>query len=527
MQAPKIFAFQSDFTFKDINPAEYGFDNLRLKINGVIQVITDYTIVNNVIIPNNANANFINIFTGFGIARLRIVNNNLLILKKGDVVTLEHYTNTSFTTLIESISTTVLKLETYLELSTPNFTNGISATETTDKSSVMNTPIVVNPCDTATVNAHRLPKASFITDTDASKYYITEQGNPVRVIQESDIDRILTVATDTINANGSLNSTNWQTFFYLNNTVTYPYKIEVVQDGTYHPNDCILEIDGQGFQKINSNVENNNSLPNDTYILIKNGIVDVTVLHTNDLTFKSKFGIEVTQTSYNWYVNDVLVHTELRTVKYSSTVGTIANTSVLPYLTSTTFNANTVGTGRIIANMNGLLSLQELNVVDNRNVTITPPASNNCYSVNDLITATLTGQGVNSQIVNITGLNGTVVSNVNLSNNTFTISGTSGNVQITLSCNNKKIVLPITFCQNLTCTKTVNLTVKCGTAPYSIEIIEFGTTNNLAIPASTNLSTFSVNYTIPKTSTPKDYIGTIKDSTGKIIGIFKKLNVIC
>jgi hypothetical protein len=99
---------------------------------------------------------------------------------------------------------------------------------------------------------------------------------------------------------------------------------------------------------------------------------------------------------------------------------------------------------------------------------------------------------------------------------------------VTRNCNNTSSVTNIMAIKFANCLKTVSLSFCCGTAPYSVTYANICSANTpLAPPVVFNSVSGVYTYSVPNDGQPHDYVITVRDSTGKIVGQFERKNVRC
>jgi Bacterial Ig domain len=503
---PILFAYQGHFTVFGITNPSYNQNNCRIYVNDVLKTLGG---------GGNTSTDFSAQFYAYGVA---VTNANMTLLAN-DVLRFEVWPNSTFTGTPEWGQATVRPVFSYVELITPNVSNGILPTDNTDKSLVLNNVVngTFKPCETTNVNGHYNIRPSIFNDSNNGNYLVN--GVP---ITNSLVDFTQTGVVPSINGSGNISNSSATQEVYFNIISSFPYLLEFQAVNTFNNTECAIYIDhNNGFEKISSDL-NGNTGANPLYRIVVNGSSDPTIRTAPSNS--SKFGIEYTATMINWYVDGILIHTESKTVQYSTNLGTISNIGVLPLLTPVTFTANsTSGIGYIQANFNGLIARQQIQIVDNQSVSISAPSNGTCYSNNEVVNVTLANIASGVTISNINPVGGLTISNIDLVNNKFTVTGsTSGSVDIVLSCGAKTFNIPLTVCAN-----TATVTDDSSTTPYNtVKILDVKPNDTVSCVGTT---TYQINGTQTGGTFVIDNLGivTYTPTTGFTGNATTKYDVLC
>lgn len=99
----------------------------------------------------------------------------------------------------------------------------------------------------------------------------------------------------------------------------------------------------------------------------------------------------------------------------------------------------------------------------------------------------------------------------------------SVNIQNCNGAGNITRILPITTAD---CNKTVNLTFRCGSAPWTVNAVIQGSTTSIG-NAVFNIPTGAFTYAIPSDGVGHNVIITVRDSANKVIATILRNNIKC
>lgn len=277
-----------------------------------------------------------------------VIREFLPSLKVGDTLQVKIYTDGTKTSLVETYTPTIHPIYSYVRLS-GDVTNNISINESTDKSTVLNTPVTIRNCQNVIVNAHHLSTAQI-------GFELNNLSSPVKIndinATTSDFPKISYSGISALNfTNGRVtnNGVNGITFTEAATAArTAPFSIETTVEGTNTGIDAFL-IDGIGFVRIARN----------------GGDINVINPLGEELQFTktsntSKYKVEVTTTSYILSVDDLPLVTYPRTVKYSASKGSIQPTNFQTLGTEGLYKALQNGTGYIKASFGQIEAQQKI-----------------------------------------------------------------------------------------------------------------------------------------------------------------------
>lgn len=503
MYATNFYEYGRDITLFDVASQNFApGQGQRIEVvyngNSLVENV-DYTILNTI----------------YNVALIRSI---VPLINENDSLIINVYDNVSRSNLEESITMVIHPRYSYVEIGGTTG-NGISHTETANKSLVMATPLVLAQCDIITVNAHHNNIFQIGTTLTGTATAIKVNGQPLTSSQIQFINNP-SVPNLTVDATGKITNTG-QGFVEFSSFATnaLPLSIETTVDNTPGGLDAFT-IDGVGFTLIGDNAEG-------SYHKLTPAGGDVTVAKTN---FTSTYKVEVTTTNYNLFVNGVQVDTVPRRVSYLSNRGTITPNSNLALGTVATMTAFTLGPGSIIADFGVFSSEQRITVVDTKPVISGGNNSVNCATtfiagtISKFTSGVVTLKTASNTIIATTAIqaNGSWnLINLNLQpygGQTLTIVGTSGSEQ---SCNSLEFVV-----QNQNCCTAITgggvqtaintpwgvpynktITLTAGTLPVTL--------SNIIKPSWLNISINGLVITISGTAASTD-VGSASYSFGAV-----------
>jgi hypothetical protein len=296
-------------------------------------------------------------------------NNNQFIgatpFNAGDIIRLELY-NTIQDRLVAGINNgngvqlefdedTIRPRYSYLETYAPN-ANGILSTDTTDKSTIQQNPLVISKCSTTPINAHVISSIIIVNNrlNDTGSYtHGRFTLNGADVVNTDIDDQALQLGS--FNFSGGIFTHNAENILLnifsplSNNIITYQH------NGINTGDDFTVTINNIGFSKISSdNVLNR-------YIFYGEDVNS----NPQFATATSLYSVEQTSTQYILRVDGVIVRTINRSVIYSTNLGSVSDGSMLPLGTSVNHIATNTGLGYIQALIDSnIVSRQVIQVND-------------------------------------------------------------------------------------------------------------------------------------------------------------------
>lgn len=417
MDITNVYEYQTAITVSDVQPNSFDGMEFIWYLNGVPLTYGSPSIA----------GDYNDIFTGFGV---HVTTEHVPVYRAGDIITVEYYSDASHTILVDTVQTTVLPFQSYLETYAP-YANGFDANSSGPDEAISGVAVDMTQCAHVPINAHHASTIRIekdVNENDSGVYTV----NGVAV-EMADVD----VHVGNTNITGGVIPRNdgdpvdYNTF-RLNPVVNESIIVSYTHNGTHGLSENLISLDDFSLSKIGIGDDGQagggpfSGSPDD-YFYRAPGATGSYMTATRNSTFE----IEKTLTQYIVRVDGNVIDTVNRTVEYYVTGGggTVTPAGAQPYRTPGEFIPDTVGaSGRIGALFAPYpVRAEQRYTVIAPTATITSPTldTDGCVPVGETITVQWDNTGAT-----IVSLTGTGVQNVVITGNsaTFDVTGNPGEV---------------------------------------------------------------------------------------------------
>lgn len=286
----------------------------------------------------------------YPISSIAVVSSLAPFFKTSDDLDIRFYAEDNVTLIDSFLNIPINFNYSYVEIS-GDASNGVFPGDTTDKSSIMNTPLEVRGCENIDVNGHLLHIINIGGFTDGQSAPIILNGNPATSgdFNKSTHPSLLPLSFD---GSGVLTESAGNVLIeFASVPKISPYYIETTRNRNDQLGIDAFLLDGIGFREL--------SHPDPKWVDINGNNHFITPTPAIGSTFR----VEITSTHYNIICNGVTLVSYPRNVIYTSDKGTITPSGTQPYLTGVDFIPTSYGLGEIKATFGQISAKQVINVI--------------------------------------------------------------------------------------------------------------------------------------------------------------------